>query len=52
MRVDTLVNGLGLAILADRVDANCGIRTASDDPSAVGRVCQYCCTGGVCRARR
>lgn len=44
----TLVNGQGLPIFADRVDANRRIRTASDNSSSVGRVSQHRYAGRVC----
>lgn len=47
MRVNTLVDGLGLSIFADRVDTNCRVGTTSDDPSSVRCVGQYRSAGRV-----
>lgn len=45
--VDALVNGFGLPIFANSVDANRRVRTASDDSSSVRCVGQYRRAGRV-----
>lgn len=48
MSIDAFVNGLRLAILADRVDTNRRVGTARDHAATIGGVRQNSRPGGIC----